>query len=106
MIILLSLCLGLINAARGSGIKGGKVYTLLAMWLVAWTLTDNPYITGLFPVPLLVFWWKKGGTGSSMKAVLSWFHIPFIPEDHQWRAFELVSVFVYSVVYLGIATYS
>lgn len=98
LIILLSLCLGFANAARGSGIKGGKVLVVLMMALSAYTITESWIIALLFPLPLCAFWWKPGGTGSSMPAILSWFHAPFISENLQWRAFEAISVIVYSLI--------
>lgn len=125
LIILLSLCLGLANAARGSGYKllpfkipnwkiipedsrghitsCTKPILLLCMVLAAYTVTSNIWVALVFPAPLAWFWGKRDGTGGSMPWVLSWFHMPFIADNLQWRAFEFVSVLVYGVLYLHIA---
>lgn len=100
-IVLLSLCCGLANSARGSGIKNMKWPVLLSMALSAYTIWPNYWYIGLCPVPLLLFWIKPGGTGASMPWILSWFHILYIPADHQWRAFETFSVWIYMLIYLG-----
>lgn len=98
-----SLINGIANAWRGSGLKGGKILTVVLMMGSAYYALPSYWFAGLFPLPLLLFWWKKGGTGSSHKAILSWFHIPYLREDLQWRAFEFTSVFLYSLIVLSIA---
>lgn len=120
--VLLTLCLGMANAARGSGYKlfpftipnwkiipeGSRGHVtsctkpilLLCMVLVAYTITGNIWAALIFPTPLMWFWAKEGGTGESMPWILSWFHLPFIDDNQQWRAFEFVSVWVWGLFYL------
>jgi hypothetical protein len=99
--LLLALAIGLANAARGSGIKGGKVIVVLMMLLASYAMTWDVVRTIIFPLPLCAFWWQKGGTGIRMKetiAKLSFLHLG----NNTWRFFEFFSVFVYSLGYLSI----
>lgn len=102
LIILLSLCLGLINAAKGSGIKGGKVAVILSMLVVAYIFTNNLIWTLLFPLPLCISWWVPGGTGGYMPWVISKFGFLGLG-DNTWRFFEVFEVFIYSLIYLTIS---
>ena len=99
MIILFSLCNGLANAARGAGVKGGKVIVILMMLITAYSLSGSYIITACYPMPLLWHWWRKGGTGRDMKEIIA--ALSFLGfGDSTWRFFEFASVFVYSIIYL------
>ena len=99
MILLLSLCNALVNAARGSGIKGGKVIVISMMLLSAYAVSFNVYSAIAFPIPLLMFWWQKGGTGRFMKEIVSYLSFLGIG-NNTWRFFEFSSIFIYSLIYL------
>ena len=99
LIILLSLCLGLLNAARGSGVKNMKPVVLLSMSLVAYIITGNYWVTGLFWLPLALSWWIPGGTGLYMPWVVK--KLAFLGlTNYTWRFFEFFSVFIYSLIML------
>lgn len=87
--LLLSLCCGLANSARGAGIKNAKLPVLLSLALYAYIITNNYWIAGFFWLPLALFWWKPGGPGSTM---------PYVVPYMQWRIFEFLSVFLYCLI--------
>lgn len=87
--ILLSLCLGLINSARGSGIPNMKFPELGAMGLAAYTITHSWIIAFLFPFPVMFMF--AYGTGELMAYLLA--HTPI----KVWRYWEFILVFVYSI---------
>lgn len=97
--VLLSLCLGLINSARGSGIKNMKFPELFAMSLVAYTITHDLWLSLIFPIPqALVF---AIGTGFWMPWIVR--KLSFLGfGNNTWRLFEFLSVFLYSLIYLSI----
>jgi hypothetical protein len=99
--LLLALCCGLVNAGRGSGIKGGKVYTVLAMLIACYIITNDPIRTIIFPLPLCALWWQKYGTGKDMPEIVR--KLAFLNfKDKTWRFVEFISVFVYSWGYLSL----
>jgi hypothetical protein len=103
--LLLAMCIGAANAARGAGINGGKVVVFFLMWIAAWTVTENIYLTLLFPIPQGCFWWQKGGTGVWHPIVikaLKWLPVPDDNDSLRWRFFEFSSAFIYSLLYLMI----
>jgi len=87
LILLLSMCIGLINAARGSGIHNMKFPLLIAMSLSAYTITHNIYYALLFPVPQAIIF--ATGTGQYM---------PFVTKYINWRIFEWLYIFLYSLI--------
>ncbi len=96
--LLFALCVGLVNAGRGSGIRGGKVYLAITMWVLAWVVTQNPYATLLFPLPQFLFFWQKGGTGVWHQPVIS--KLSFLGlKDNTWRFFEFATPFIYSLIF-------
>lgn len=95
--LLLSLCCGLANACRGSGIKHMKFPVLIALGLSAYTITGNWIIAILFPLPLGISWWIPGGTGLYMPWVVE--KLSFLGlKDLTWRFFEFASVFLYCLI--------
>lgn len=97
MLLLLSLCNGFANGARGSGIKGGKVVVVLMMILSSFAITHS-YYSILFPIPLLLSWWVPGGTGGYMREVIGAMSFLNWNEGQKWRFFEIMVVFLYCMI--------
>lgn len=82
-IILLSLCLGLINAGRGSGVANMKFPELFIMSFVGWIVTGSYYAAVIFPIPVAVMF--ATGTGWMMP-YFAW---------TEWRRVELGMIWIY-----------
>jgi len=99
MIMLFSLCVGLLNAGRGSGIAHMKWPVLLSMALFAYIVNPTLWYVALCPVPLAASWWIPGGTGLYMPWVVD--KLSFLGlKDLTWRFFEFAAPCLYMVVYL------
>lgn len=84
--LLLAICLGLINAARGSGISGVKFIELIALGLSAYIITSDILLSIIFLIPVgLLF---ASGTGELMPV----FKI-------KWRYCEFLMIFIYSILF-------
>lgn len=92
--LLLAMCIGVANAARGSGLKNTKPVVLVIMGIACFTITNVWWVSALFPLPLLVFWWI--GTGEAMAFLLNG------ADGKWWRVWEWGIPFVYSVIVLSI----
>lgn len=99
--LLLSICIGLANADRGNGRKGGKVITVFMMLISAYVVWHSWYVV-LFPLPLLLSWWIKGGTGGYMRQVIEFLRFIPLDEGKRWRLFEFLAPFIYSLILLNI----
>lgn len=88
--ILLSLCLGFINSARGSGIPNMKFPEIGAMALAAYTITHFWIAAFLFPFPVIFMF--AYGTGELMSFLIAKTPIKI------WRYWEFILVFVYSLI--------
>jgi hypothetical protein len=100
--ILFAMCLGIANAARGGGVKGGKVVVVVMMLIAGYALTESLLRTIIFPFPLLGFWWRDGGTGFNMPRTQKFFSFMEPYGEGSWRFFEFISLFIYSLGYLAI----
>lgn len=91
LILLLSTCLAMINAARGAGVKNTKEVEIVAFALVAYVVTCNAIAAAIFWIPIgLEF---AIGTGQWMGAITK-------DLGMNWRVWEMLSVFVYSLLFL------
>ena len=100
--VLFAMCLGIANAARGGGVKGGKVVVVVIMLIACYALTKSLLRTIIFPLPLLGFWWQSGGTGLNMPRTIKFFSFMQPYGEGAWRFTEWLSVFIYSLGYLAI----
>lgn len=91
--LLLSLCLGLANAARGSGIHHLKFPELLTIGLCAWVIHPIWWYSGLAILPMATMF--AIGTGEIM-AILVKTPIKI------WRYWEFLLPFFYYLLYFNL----